>query len=134
VAKYGTKAEEHSNGFNAIFKKVCKLGRENDTQGTNMAKSLFTKVTSGRELGMQETAHLLLSLPLVKSSVSFSNVNLKNLTRRIQLIEDNDDNDPIQNFVTTEDADEAADARRRNLLIMTIIDAYGDRFNETIWH
>jgi hypothetical protein len=66
IAKYTTKIESNSDGFSIILRKTIQKGREYDWQGRSVLRSLFIQLNAGREKSQQETAHLSLSLPMVK--------------------------------------------------------------------
>ena len=49
---------------------------EDDGSATSACQKLLNKMLGERTYSAQETAHLLLGLPLVRTSVSFASVNL----------------------------------------------------------
>ena len=124
VAKYGNKVEESSRGFHHIVATVIRKGRENDSPGNTLLRSLFTRLTGGREMGMQETGHLSLSLPFVKSTLSFVRVNLLNTSRLIHL------NSRKRNRHRSNDED---NINSNELVIKSIIDTYAARFDQSNW-
>jgi len=67
VAKYGTK-KENSAGFQSVFHTALRKGIQNESEVKTVLRSVFLKVTSGREKTQQETAHLIMGLPLVRCS------------------------------------------------------------------
>ena len=140
VAKYGNKVEESSRGFQSILEMVNRKGRQEDSSGKTMLRSLFTKLTGGREMGMQETAHLSLSLPFVKSNLNFVSVNLLNTSRIIELSSTltrqrrrrrNEDMIIDSNHLDNDAAH--TNLQLQELIKFSIIDAYADRMNILKW-
>lgn len=75
VAKYATKAEEQAPDLpNMLSSLVANL--DSGTSGRTTRQKMLNKMLSERAYSAQETAHLLTGIPLVRSSVSFSHLNL----------------------------------------------------------
>ncbi len=85
VAKYGTKKEENSAGFQSVFHTALRKGIQNESEVKTVLRSVFLKATSGREKTQQETAHLIMGLPLVRCSEQFLHVSLYNNMRQISV-------------------------------------------------
>ncbi len=84
MAKYGTKQEENSKGFQAVFNSAVRKGIANESEAKTVLRSIFLKASAGREK-TQQTAHLMMGLPLVRCSEEFISVNLYNNLRLISV-------------------------------------------------
>jgi len=94
VAKYGTKVEENSTEFHHVFNQILRRGRERESEGKAILRSLFVRTNAGREKTQQETSHLAISAPIVRCSVFFKAVNLYNNRKRIILDGDDEEQPP----------------------------------------
>ncbi|KAJ7876930.1 hypothetical protein B0H14DRAFT_3436391 [Mycena olivaceomarginata] len=75
ITKYTTKAEQQAPGFPEILDGVVKQMADNETAQSAYRK-LLNKMLGEWTYSAQETAHLLLGIPLVRTSVSFQTLML----------------------------------------------------------
>jgi len=75
VAKYASKAESQEPTFPVILSNVVNDMEENGT-ALSACQKLLNKLIGERTYSAQETAHLLLGIPLVRSSTSFQTLYL----------------------------------------------------------
>ncbi|TFK89924.1 hypothetical protein K466DRAFT_462268, partial [Polyporus arcularius HHB13444] len=75
IAKYASKAESNAPQFPAL---LASIAEQADTAATaqSMCQKLLNKMLGERAYSAQETAHLLLGIPLVRTSVQFQTLNL----------------------------------------------------------
>lgn len=75
VAKYASKAEQNAPAFPSLLLEVT---NHMDAGGTAQAacQRMLNKMLSEWAYSAQETAHLLLGIPLVRTSVVFQTLNL----------------------------------------------------------
>ena len=79
-----TKSEVASEGLETIYATVVRRAVEADNVNeVKVSRSLFQKMTGGRDKTMQETGHLAVSFPMVHCSHSFQTTNLISTTRRV---------------------------------------------------
>ena len=90
MAKYATKGEPRSQSATEILS-VC-VNRLNDTDMASSAlRRAMIQVVEERDIGSQETAHMLVGKPLYCSSLFFLCVSLDG-SRRVRTGQDDDDN------------------------------------------
>ena len=90
MAKYAAKGEPRSQSASEILS-VC-VNRLNDTDMASSAlRRAMIQVVGERDIGSQETAHLLLGKPLYSSTFSFLCVSLDG-SRRVRTGQDDNDN------------------------------------------
>ena len=75
ISKYASKAEPRSATFSEIFDQILNESNPNDPSLVSIQKLLLNSV-SERDISVQETCHLLLSIPLYHSSRTFVSLNL----------------------------------------------------------
>lgn len=141
IAKYSTKSEENSNGFQAIFRTALQKARDNEAQGNAVIRTIFIRSSAGREKCHQETSHLALSLPMVRCSEKFVFVNLYNNSRSVivqptaannnppPLVEGHDDNDGADGG----DGGPVPAARNVGVIKATLMDFYALRTDPLKW-
>jgi DNA replication protein DnaC len=92
VAKYGTKKEKNSQGYERIFQTALNKTRSNEGDTRSVLRSIFLRSNAGREKTQQETSHLALSLAMVRCSHQFITINLYNNYRKVNLRNQINDN------------------------------------------
>lgn len=75
MAKYATKSESQAPKFPALLNTVVQ-NMDNAGSAQSACHKLLNKMLGERTYSAQETAHLLLGVPLVRSSLSFQTLNL----------------------------------------------------------
>lgn len=75
MAKYVAKGEPHSQAVSAIFKS-CVDGLQDDSDTRPMLRRAMIRAVGERDISAQETAHMLLSLPLVSCTFNFTTLSL----------------------------------------------------------
>ena len=75
MAKYAAKAEPRSKSVKTIFK-TCVDTLHDDSDSRKALRSAMLRAVGERDFSSQETAHMLLSLPLVSCSYNFVTVSL----------------------------------------------------------
>ena len=85
MTKYAAKGEPRSKSASEILK-VSISSLQNSNQVSSAIKKAMIQVVGDRDMAAQETAHMLLSLPLVGCSFSFVTVCLEN-SQRLFLIQ-----------------------------------------------
>ncbi len=75
LAKYAAKGEPRSQGASAVFK-ACVGGLRDDSDPRSALRSAMIRAVGERDFSAQETAHMLLSLPLVSCTFSFATLSL----------------------------------------------------------
>ena len=88
MAKYAAEGEPQSKSASEILKLSVSSLLDDDQVSTAIKKAMI-QVAGDRDMAAQETAHMLLSLPLVGCTYSFVTVPLEN-SRKVVL--DADDN------------------------------------------
>ena len=90
MAKYATKCEPRSQSATEILSLCVNKLLDTDMAATAL-RSAMIQVVGERDIGSQETAHLLLGKPLYSSTFSFLCVSLDG-SRRVQTGQDENDN------------------------------------------
>ena len=75
MAKYAAKSEPRSRSVAAIFES-CVGGLQNDSDSKSALRRAMIRAVGERDFSSQETAHMLLSLPLTSCSFSFITLSL----------------------------------------------------------
>src|SRR3954451_13709712 len=75
ISKYASKSEPRSAAFSEIFNQILNNSNPNEPSLTSIQKLLLNSVAE-RDISAQETSHLLLSIPLYRSSHSLVSLNL----------------------------------------------------------
>ncbi|KAF5336454.1 hypothetical protein D9611_006665 [Ephemerocybe angulata] len=75
AAKYATKAEKNAPTFTDLLRSVVE-GRNEQMTAQATCQKLLNKMVGERAYPAQETAHLLLGIPLVRSSFNFQTLSL----------------------------------------------------------
>ena len=93
IAKYAAKSEKGSETFHNMLMRVSSIQNPNEP-AARAYKSLLCESIIDRDIGAQETCHLLLELPLSECSCRFVvlNVGMK-VFKQVQVETYNDDND-----------------------------------------
>ena len=94
IAKYASKAEKSSETYHQMLMRLSNMENPDDL-AARAYKRLLTETLIERDIGAQETCHMLLELPLMESSRRFVNLNVshevfKSITLNNE--ENNDDN------------------------------------------
>ncbi|XP_028417584.1 uncharacterized protein LOC114542031 [Dendronephthya gigantea] len=97
MAKYAAKGEPRSKSASDILK-LSVSSLQNDDQVSSAIKKAMIQVAGDRDMAAQETAHMLLSLPLVGCTYSFVTVSLEN-SRKVILDAENPQEEVLQNSV-----------------------------------
>ena len=90
MAKYATKGEPRSQSASDILKVCVNRLRDNDRASSALRRAMI-EVVGDRDIGSQETAHLLLGKPLYSSTFAFLCVSLDG-SRRVRTGQDENDN------------------------------------------
>ena len=114
ISKYATKSEKGSETFHNMLMRVSSIQNPNET--VRAYKILLCESIVDRDIGAQETCHMLLELPLSKCSHPFVvlNVGMK-VFKQVQVETYNGDND---NSLI-----DAYTKRAENMEQITLIDA-----------
>ncbi len=75
VTKYATKSEPRSTALQEVYRNIMK-SVDDDGTPLKVVQKLLTSTVGERDFSNQETCHLLLMLPMVKSSRDFVVVSL----------------------------------------------------------
>lgn len=135
VAKYGTKKEENSAGFQSVFHTALRKGIQNESEVKTVLRSVFLTA----EKTQQETAHLIMGLPLVRCSEQFLHVSLYNNMQQISVAVQCD-GDAQQLQPDGDEDDEENDGNNNNnstiakKVQFTLVDAYSKRMDRTMLH
>ncbi len=97
MTKYAAKGEPRSKSASEILK-LSVSSLESTDQVSSAIKKAMIQVAGDRDMAAQETAHMLLSLPLVGCSFSFVTVCLEN-SRKVILDEENQGDEVLQKSV-----------------------------------
>ena len=97
MTKYAAKGEPRSKSASEILK-LSISSLQNNNQVSSAIKKAMIQVAGDRDMAAQETAHMLLSLPLVGCSFSFVTVCLEN-SRKVILDPENQGDDVLQTSV-----------------------------------
>ncbi|KAJ7434964.1 hypothetical protein B0H11DRAFT_1756738, partial [Mycena galericulata] len=126
IAKYATKAEQQAPGFPELLEGVVK---QMGTGGTaqSACQKLLNKMLGERTYSAQETAHLLLGIPLVRTSVSFQTLFLDK-EGSLRELEGDDGEENLE----ANDAETVNTGRRHmcDLSLQEVFQQYGWRQNE----
>ncbi len=71
VAKYATKSEPQSTAVQEVYRNIMKSVDDDDGTPLKVVQKLLTSTVGERDFSAQETCHLFLMLPMVKSSRDF---------------------------------------------------------------
>ena len=88
MAKYAAKGEPRSKSAAEILK-TCMEKLQNDDQVSSAIKKGMIQIAGDRDLAAQETAHMLLGLPLMGCTYSFVTVSLDN-SRKVAVGDENE--------------------------------------------
>ncbi len=97
MTKYAAKGEPRSKSASEILK-LSVSSLESTDHVSSAIKKAMIQVAGDRDMAAQETAHMLLSLPLVGCSFSFVTVCLEN-SRKVILDEENQGDEVLQKSV-----------------------------------
>jgi hypothetical protein len=97
MTKYAAKGEPRSKSASDILKLTVSSLQSNDQVSSAIRKAMI-QVAGDRDMAAQETAHMLLSLPLIGCSFSFVTVCLEN-SRKVILDPENEADDVLQKTV-----------------------------------
>lgn len=95
ISKYATKAEQQAPKFPELLKEVTQ-NMDPNGNAQSACQKLLNKMIGERTYSAQETAHLLLGIPLVRSSVSFQTLNLSPDGALRELRENNEGGDTTE--------------------------------------
>ena len=99
IAKYAAKAEKSSETYHQMLVRLANI--ENlDEAASKAYKRLLTETLIERDIGAQETCHMLLELPLVESSRVFVTLNVsRKVFKPVIKNEENDDEAHLKLFI-----------------------------------
>ena len=99
IAKYAAKAEKSSETYHQMLVRLANI--ENPNEAASKAyKRLLTETLIERDIGAQETCHMLLELPLVESSRVFVTLNVsREVFKPVIKNEENDDEAHLKLFI-----------------------------------
>ena len=100
MTKYAAKGEPRSKSASEILK-LSVSSLRNDDQASSAIKKTMIQVAGDRDMAVQETAHMLLGLPLVGCTYSFITICLEN-SRKVNLDADAEAGDVLQKTVLQE--------------------------------
>ncbi|XP_059070553.1 uncharacterized protein LOC131860191 [Cryptomeria japonica] len=92
IAKYAAKAEKSSETYHQMLMSLSNMEDPNDL-ATRAYRRLLTETIIERDIGAQETCHMLLELPLVESSRRFVNLNVSHEVFKPVTINDEENNE-----------------------------------------
>ena len=92
ITKYATKSEPRSQTMKEVYSKIAR-NLNDDSSALQVVQKLLTNSVGERDLSAQETCHLLLQLPLVKSTRDHTTLSL-NGSRQVQEMQSNDSATP----------------------------------------
>jgi hypothetical protein len=81
ISKYASKGEPRSKAFSEIFNQILNNSNPDDPSLTSIQKLLLSSVAE-RDISAQETSHLLLGIPLHRSSRTFVSLNVNKESAR----------------------------------------------------
>ena len=96
LTKYVTKSESTSLGLETLIKKL--LNEDNERSFSNVIKSSILKKVGGRDVGLMECTHILMGLPLYKSSLDYISVNLYD-SQELNLIKNSNSDNLIKKTI-----------------------------------
>ena len=88
--------KEAPNGSLQMVVKLSVTSLQNDDQLSSAMKKAMIQIAGDRDIAAQETAHMLLSLPLVSWTYSFVTVSLEN-SRKVILDAENQQEEVLKN-------------------------------------
>jgi hypothetical protein len=103
MAKYAAKGEPRSKSASEILK-LSVFSLQNDDQVSSAFKKAMIQVAGDRDMAAQETAHMLLSLPLVGCTFSFVTICLDK-TRKVNIDTENEGDEVLQKSALQEYAE-----------------------------
>ena len=103
MAKYAAKGEPRSKSASEILK-LSVSSLQNDDQVSSAFKKAMIQVAGDRDMAAQETAHMLLSLPLVGCTFSFVTISLDN-SRKVNIDAENKGDEVLQKSALQEYAE-----------------------------
>ncbi|XP_059073384.1 uncharacterized protein LOC131874156 [Cryptomeria japonica] len=92
IAKYAAKAEKSSETYHQMLMRLSNMEDLNDL-AARAYRRLLTETIIERDIGAQETCHMLLELPLVESSRRFVNLNVSREVFKPVTINDEENNE-----------------------------------------
>ncbi|XP_059076947.1 uncharacterized protein LOC131876152 [Cryptomeria japonica] len=92
IAKYAAKAEKSSETYHQMLMCLSNMEDPNDL-AARAYRRLLTETIIERDIGAQETCHMLLELPLVESSRRFVNLNVSREVFKLVTINDEENNE-----------------------------------------
>ncbi|KAF8972597.1 hypothetical protein BDZ97DRAFT_1752485 [Flammula alnicola] len=95
IAKYASKAEKQAPAFSKLLASVTNLMEEDGT-AQSACQKMLNKILEGWTYSAQETAHLLLRIPLVCTSVIFQTLYIGTKSRFCELAANDDGPDEAQ--------------------------------------
>ena len=125
MAKYVAKGEPRSKQALEILRS-CVSRLQDDEQVSTAIKKAVIKVAGDQDMGAQETAHVLLSLPLVGCTYNFVTVCLEN-SRKV-VLENDEHGETLQNSVIVEYANRTSDSRYKGLSQLNLMQ-YVSQYN-----
>ena len=75
IAKYTSKAEQSSKTYHQMLTRLANIENPEDFT-SEVYRKILTETIVERDVGAQETCHMLLELPLVECSRKFVNLNV----------------------------------------------------------
>ena len=89
IAKYASKSERRSESYQDMLTRISNVV-DSDIPSITAYKKFLAETIVERDIGAQETCHMLLKLPLVISSRSFVSVNVgRKIFKRVSSNSDN---------------------------------------------
>lgn len=92
IAKYAAKTEKSSETYHQMLFRLSNIENLDDL-AAKAYRNLLTETIIERDVGAQETCHMLLELPLVESSRRFVNLNVSREVFKPVTISDEDNNE-----------------------------------------
>ena len=97
IAKYASKVERSSEKYQQMLMCLSNLSNPNNLASWAY-RNLLTKTIIERDIGAQETCHMLLELPLVEYSRKFVNLNFSHEVFKPVVINDDINEDDLTIF------------------------------------
>ncbi|XP_059070522.1 uncharacterized protein LOC131040138 [Cryptomeria japonica] len=99
IAKYAAKAEKSSETYHQMLLWLANVENSDDL-AAKAYRRLLTETLIERDIGAQETSHMLLELPLVQSSRRFINLNVsREVFKCVDLNTDDDNEEHTISFI-----------------------------------
>ncbi|XP_059065211.1 uncharacterized protein LOC131857122 [Cryptomeria japonica] len=99
IAKYAANAEKSSKTYHQMLLQLANIENPDDLVA-KAYRRLLTKTLIERDIGVQETSHMLLELPLVQSGRTFVNLNVsREVFKRVDLNTDDDNEEHTISFI-----------------------------------